>query len=63
VRTGLDFVIKAQYGRTIDEEMNFSNPTFRELLNKVTKIEKGGWILKWKWVSKSTGKELIDIDV
>ena len=62
-REGTNFVIKAQYGRTIDEGMNFSNLTFKELLNKVTKIKKGGWILKWRYVLKTSGKELIDIDI
>ena len=62
-REGTNFVIKAQYGRTIDEGMDFSNLTFRELLNKATKIKKGGWILKWRYVSKTTGKEIIDIDI
>jgi hypothetical protein len=63
IRTGVNFVIKAQYGRTIDEGMDFSNLTFRELLNKATKIKKGGWILKWRYVLKTTGKELINIDI
>lgn len=63
IRTGVDFVIKAQYGRTIDEGMDFSNLTFRELLNKITKVKKGGWILKWRYISRTTGKELIDIDI
>ncbi len=63
IREGTNFVIKAQYGRTLNEEMDFSNLTFRDLLNKITKIKKGGWILKWRYVLKTTGKELIDIDI
>jgi 2-hydroxy-3-keto-5-methylthiopentenyl-1-phosphate phosphatase len=63
IRTGVSFVIKAQYGKTVDEEMNFSNLTFRELLNKITKIKRGGWILKWRFTSKKTGQEYIDIDI
>jgi hypothetical protein len=63
VRTGVDFVLKAQYGRTIEVGMDFSNLTFRDLLNKITKIKRGGWILKWKGISKTTGKEEIDIDI
>jgi hypothetical protein len=63
VRNGADFVLKAQYGRTISEGMDFSNLTFCELLNKITKIKKGGWILKWKGISKTTGTEYIDIDI
>lgn len=63
IRTGVNFVIKAKYGRKINESMNFSNLTFRELLNKITKIKRGGWILKWRYVSKTTGKEVVDIDI
>jgi hypothetical protein len=61
--TGKDFVLKAQYGRTINTGMDFSNLTFRELLNKITKIKRGSWILKWKWSSNTTGEEYIDIDI
>lgn len=63
IRNGNESVIKAQYGRAINEEINFSNLTLKELLNKITKIKKGGWILKWKWISDKTGKEYIDIDI
>ncbi len=63
VRTGADFVLKAQYGRTLEVGMDFSNLTFRDLLNKITKIKRGGWILKWKGISRTTGKEEIDIDI
>lgn len=62
-REGMNFVRKAQYGRTVDSAMDFSNLTFREILNRAAKIKKGGWILKWRYVSKTTGKELIDIDI
>ncbi len=63
IREGATFVLKAQYGRTIDVKMDFSNLTFRDLLNKITKIKRGGWILKWKWMSPTTGEEQIDIDI
>ena len=63
VRTGANFALKAQYGRTIDAGMDFSNLAFRDLLNKITKIKRGGWVLKWKWISTTTGKEEIDIDI
>ena len=62
-RSGANFVLKAQYGKTIDEGMDFSNLTFRELLNKITKIKRGGWILKWKRMSNTTVEEHIDIDI
>jgi hypothetical protein len=62
-RQGTNFVLKAQYGRTINVGMDFSNLTFRGLLNKITKIKRGGWVLKWKWIAKTTGAEHIDIDI
>lgn len=62
-RQGVNFVIKAQYGRAIEKRMDFSNLTFRDLLNKITKIKKGGWILKWLRNSQTAGWELIDIDI
>lgn len=63
VRSGVNFILKAQYGRTIEVGMDFSNLTFRDLLNKITKIKRGGWILKWKWISNTDGEEYIDIDI
>jgi len=30
-------------------EMNFSNLTLKGLLNKITKIKRGGWILKHQY--------------
>lgn len=62
VRSGPILLIDPQYGRTIDGEMNFSNLTLRELLNKVTKIKKGGWQLQWLQ-TLDKGIELIDIDI
>lgn len=61
-RSGSVLRINAQYGRTVNAEMNFSNLTFRELLNKITKIKKGGWILRWI-KTRTSGRELIDIDI
>jgi hypothetical protein len=63
MRAGADFILKAQYGRTINVGMDFSNLTFRDLLNKITKIKRGGWVLKWKWISRTTGDEHIEIDI
>ena len=57
------FVLKAQYGRPLDVKMDFSNLTFRDLLNKITKIKRGGWVLKWLWNSSPPGWEYIDIDI
>jgi hypothetical protein len=62
-RPGSDFIVQAQYGRVIREKMDFSDLTFRDLLNRITKVKRGGWRLKWKWISASTGEEHIDIDI
>lgn len=58
-----DFVTEAQYGRVINEGMDFSNLTFRDLLNKVTKVKRGGWVLRWKRVLANRGAEPTDLDV
>jgi hypothetical protein len=63
IRSGVDFQINAQYGRKIDEEMHFSNLKFRDLLNKITKIKRGGWILRRKRMSIAIVEEHIDIDI
>lgn len=62
-RDGLESVKQEMYGRKIDEGMDFSNLKFRDLLNKITKIKRGAWILKWRFISKKTGEEFIDIDI
>jgi hypothetical protein len=62
-RHGANFILKAQYGRRINVGMDFSDLTFRDLLNKITRIKRGGWVLKWKWFMKAPGWELIDIDI
>jgi hypothetical protein len=62
-RSGPSGALQQMYGRKVDEGMDFSNLTFRELLNKITKIKRGGWILKWRFISKKTGEEFIDIDI
>lgn len=61
-RNGPLLRINAQYGRLLSTDMDFSNITFRELLNKITKTKKGGWILRWIRV-RNTGREIIDIDI
>lgn len=63
IRTGVDFAIKARYGKAIEKGVEFEGLTFRDLLNSITKVKKGGWIVKWRYVSKLTGKELVDIDI
>jgi hypothetical protein len=56
-------VLKAQYGRPIDVRIVFSNMTFRDLLNRITKIKRGGWVLRWLWNSSTARWENIDIDI
>jgi hypothetical protein len=44
----------------LKDDLFFSNLTFRELLNKIAKTKKGGWILRKK---KHWGKEIVDIQI
>lgn len=62
IRQGVKVVIKAQYGRVIDEGMAFSDLTFRDLLNRATKVKRGGWRVSWLWIN-GRGEEHIDIDI
>lgn len=62
-RSGPEGALREMYDRKIDEGMVFSNLKFRDLLNKITKIKRGAWILKWRFISKKTGEEFIDIDI
>lgn len=62
-RTGLVDILETQYGKKIDVEMNFSNITFKELLNKITKVKRGGWIIQNNGFSKPVQKEYIVIDI
>lgn len=62
-RTGLVSILESQYGKKIDVEMDFSNITFKELLNKITKIKRGGWIIENHGFSKTVQKEYIVIDI
>jgi hypothetical protein len=63
IRTGVNYELKAQYGRKLQVSMDFSKIKFRDLLNKITKIKRGGWSLRWEKLSEKTGKEYIDIDI
>ena len=62
IREGVNVLIKAQYGRTIDREMEFKNIQFVDLLNRLTKIKKGGWILKVRGKTDQGG-DLGDLDI
>jgi hypothetical protein len=43
--------------RKLSGDINLSNLTFRELLNKITKVKRGGWILKQSDVFGTKEKE------
>ena len=62
VRDGVTVLIKAQYGRTIDEPMEFKNIRFHDLLNRITRIKKGGWILRMRGKTREGG-ERGDLDI
>jgi hypothetical protein len=49
--------------RPFPVELDFSHLTTRELLNKTTKVKRGGWILKQSDVVTSTENEFIDIEI
>ena len=60
-RSGADALIDAQYGRQVEPAMSFSKLTFRDLLNKISKVKKGGWILRW--AGYHHGLEYVDLDI
>lgn len=48
--------------RHLRKEMRFSNLTFKELLNAITKAKRGGWILRIKKLkSESRDKEFVEL--
>lgn len=49
--------------RKIPDVLNFSNLKFRDLLNKITKIKRGGWILKKRDMHSSKAEESIEINI
>jgi hypothetical protein len=49
--------------RLLDTEINFSNLTLKQLLNKITAIKKGGWILKKHDLVGTKGDQYVDIDI
>ncbi len=61
-RAGSQLLNRSQYGRPLPDGIRLSNLTFRELLNKTTKIKGGGWILRLK-PSSSSPPEQMDIDI
>lgn len=63
------FTYDSRYGflgdilRKLDVDLNFSNLTFKELLNHITKIKRGGWILKQNNNTDAKEKEYIEIEI
>ncbi len=49
--------------RKLPVELNFSNLTFKQLLNKITKVKRGGWILKESDLYRTKDKKFIDIEI
>lgn len=62
IREGSETLIGMQYGRRIDGAMQFENITFRDLLNRITRIKRGGWILKIQGKTNEGGV-LGDLDI
>jgi hypothetical protein len=49
--------------RKLPNGLNFSKLTFKDLLNNIVKVKRGGWILKQHDMVKKEGIEYIDIDI
>jgi hypothetical protein len=49
--------------RRIPDILNFSNLSLRDLLNKITKIKRGGWILKKSDMYNSKDEESVEINI
>lgn len=62
LREGVTVLLEAQYGRPVDQAMEFKNIRFRDLLNRITKIKKGGWILRMRGKTREGG-ERGDLDI
>lgn len=45
----------------LSDEFEFSNVSFRDLLNKITVLKRGGWVLRYKGDPAKEGKEYIEI--
>lgn len=56
--------IDPQYlSRPLGTDVDYSNLTVRDLLNKIAKIKKGGWSMRKNHYIDSTEKDYIDIDI
>ena len=49
--------------RAIPEEMKFSDITLKDLLNKITKIKRGGWAIRMSDFINYKDNKAIDIDI
>ncbi len=62
-RSGIDFLLSAQLDRTVPSQIKCANITFLDLLNKITNVKKGGWMIKKSDKYGTPTKEYIDIDI
>jgi hypothetical protein len=49
--------------RRLGVDLDFSDLSLREILNKITKIKRGGWILKRSDIHSQEDKEFFDIQI
>jgi hypothetical protein len=49
--------------RPMPSDAKFSDLTFRDLLNEITNVKRGGWILKSNKIFRPNGKEFIEIEI
>ena len=49
------------YERKLSEDLRFSDLTLRDLLNEITRIKRGGWILRWR--QYSNGKKCVNLNI
>lgn len=49
--------------RKIPDVLNFSNITLKSLLNKITKVKRGGWILKKSDMYNTKEEESVEINI
>jgi len=49
--------------RGLPNEMKFSDLTYRDLLNKITKVKRGGWMLLNPYVLPKSEKEYLNIEI
>jgi hypothetical protein len=56
-------ILSPNLNRNLTVSYDFSNLTFKELLNRITKVKRGGWILRRSSLSKGRNYEFVEIDI